>query len=231
LERQRLHVQGGQGLYIKVREHTNLTVLFLVGTLIAPAFGQGDSPDDFKSAPSDRVGLRVDLLSERGSFIQGRSDWDGGQNGLDNWGFVTTIGDVRVVWNRFRYGMALYEDIMGWSAFSFLPLKLGYTIWNHPINYVWRVQGMMPEVSTELTAYWLNEGPDDYDRVPISGRADVVVGADAFGAGLSLSAGVIYIQTLDGHSGHNQWRESHGFSPSIEVRLRLGTAAFNLSED
>jgi hypothetical protein len=90
---------------------------------------------------------------------------------------------------------------------------------------------MMPEISGEVSVYWWNQAPSNYERMPIAARADLVVGADAIGAGLSLSAGVIYIQTLDGHLGGNHWEKYQGFSPSIELRLRLATVAFDLSPD
>ena len=209
-------------------EHTALRVAVLVLALAAISFGQERESDADEPGWWHRDRLRVELFSYDVSGIHGASNWDGGQNGLDQWAGYSILG-AHFERNRFRVGTVVEEQPVGWYNSSYFPLKLGYTVWTRPVVYLWRFEGMVPELSTELTLNWWNETGDPWGRVPIEVRADAVFGVDLLGVGVSVAAGVIYIQTLDGHDTNFGWVRSQGLSPSIEVRFRPGTFAFDVS--
>jgi len=200
-----------------------------MGALLAACSAEDWRSTDYGQPDGNRVRLRVECYSFSNSIVHGRSDW-GPQSAYTEW-VGETVLRAQVEWNRFQFSTTPYERITGWFAYSYFPIRVGYTIWERPVGYVWRAEGLVPEVAAELTVYWWNEGPGKWDRVPIAGRADIVVGVDMLGTGLSLSAGVLGIRTLDGHHGHGIWHTSQGLSPNVELRLRIGTFAFDLSRD
>lgn len=206
-------------------EHTAVKAAVLILALAAVLFGQDEGADADETGWWHHDRLRIELFSYNVSVAHGASDWDGGQNGLDQWQGYSILG-AHVEWEHFRVGTVVEEQPVGWYSSSYLPLKLGYTVWTRPVGYFWRFEGMAPEVSGELTLNWWNETGDEWGRVPIEVRVDAVIGADLLGAGLSVAAGVIYIQNLDGHSG--EWVLHQGFSPSLEIRFRPGTFAIDM---
>jgi hypothetical protein len=210
--------------------HSPLRVLLCLTALVA-ACGAQDwlAGDDY--APDNRMRLRVELYSLSGSIVHGSAGWaDGPDDGLIDWGGDATLR-AEFCWNQIRLSTASEERLVGWAAWTRLPIRVGYTIWERPVGVIWRNEGVVPDVRAELTAYWWNEGLTEWDRVPLAGRADIVAGVDMLGVGVELAAGVVGIQTKDGHLGQGIWYERHGFSPNLELRLRFGTYAFDLSGD
>jgi hypothetical protein len=202
-------------------------VVAVICTLVVVAFGQDGPSGEYKSGPANKLGLRVELYSGSYSVVHGRSDWEDGQSAFTSWGGATAVG-VHVEWNRFRLGTAIADWPVGWFATSLLPLQLGYTIWNHPGRYVGRIGGMVPEVAAELSVDWWNPA-GGWDRMPVAARTALSVGADILGVGIKASAGVIFIQYLNGHNTNYGWVEHHGFSPSLELGFRIGTALLDLT--
>jgi hypothetical protein len=141
-----------------------------------------------------------------------------------------SVASVQLEWNRLRIGTAVIEDPVGvdmLGATSYLPLRLGCTIWRHPVGYLGRVGGMAPEVSTEVLLNWWNTSSDEWTRIPVVAKAQAVVGADMVGLGVSLAAGVMYFESFDRHIG--RWVEHHRFLPCAELRFRPGTFAYHLT--
>ena len=204
----------------------------LFALCVLPVFARAQRwPEDSDpSQSSNNARLRIEAFSYGLSVLHGASHWEGEQSGLASWTGSRILG-VQYEWNRWRFGTAIEETPVGWSIESYLPIKLGNTIWNRPVGVAWRIQVMVPEVSAELTACWWNSGFSEWDLVPLAARADLVAGVDMLGLGLSLSAGVIYIMTKDGHDTNYGWQTFQGVSPNFEIRLRAGTVAFDLTPD
>jgi hypothetical protein len=203
-------------------------LLLAVLTGVGPA--QGLFSDDENPYATNEVRLRVEFYSLNSSIVHGSSPWDNGLSSYDNWGGGSTLR-ADLMWNRFRIGLSASENITGWFASSYLPVHVGYTIWQRPIGVIWRNEGMVPEVRAEFTAYYWNTGSDVWDRVPFAGRADVIAGADMLGVGVEIAAGIIGIDRKDDFIGQGDWHEHTGFSPNIELRLRFGTYLLNLSSN
>jgi hypothetical protein len=185
----------------------------------------------FAAAPSIKptpLRLRYELFTVGYSVFHYSRYWENENDYRVSWLSTQTIS-VQAEWNRLRVGAALSATPPGWDAASHLPITVGYVIWSRPTKAYWHFVNMVPEVDAEVTACWQNDQTGDWDLTPVRARADIVAGADLGGFGVSVAAGVLYIETLDGHHGVNDWRRFRGFAPSLEVRLRLCSVALDLS--
>jgi hypothetical protein len=139
------------------------------------------------------------------------------------------FGDLlhaEVEYYHVRAGLSLIDGFYG-PVYTFLPVSVGYTVYERPVHYSDRLHGMVPEVALRFSGYWLNNTGDLYTKVPIAGRLDAVAGVDLIGFGLSLSAGVIGACTFTNRSG-SRWDGFAGVSPNVELRLRALTFGADL---
>jgi hypothetical protein len=175
----------------------------------------------------DPVRLRVELYSGGSSLAHVSTDYR--WLGFDSreWSSARFL-QVHIEKGNWRIGTAAAEEVMGLDlVYSYAPIRLEYVIWERPIWYAWVLHGMAPEVTLQLSGYWLNETFDHYLKVPMAGRLDVVAGVDFLGLGLSLSAGMVAARTATNRTAHH-WDTYAGLSPNVELRLRFLTFGADL---
>jgi hypothetical protein len=105
---------------------------------------------------------------------------------------------------------------------GFMPLRVDYILWEHPLWYVGQLHGMLPDVTLHLSGYWLSNDGSPVVIRPVGGRLEVVAGADFMGVGMSVSAGVVGAYDRIHDPAH--W----ALTPSVEIRARLLTFGADL---
>jgi hypothetical protein len=97
---------------------------------------------------------------------------------------------VGVEFHRIRAGFSLFE--YGYfPTFSFLPMSIGYTIYEKPVRHWGRLYGKEPEVYLKATARFAN-GFDPPPYIPFVGTLEAICSGDYVGVGLSATAGIGY---------------------------------------
>jgi hypothetical protein len=91
------------------------------------------------------------------------------------------VASLDARWWRIRAGASLVE--VGYSSWSWslLPVRLGFTLWQRPQRYLWRLHGMLPEVYAQATAavgLFRISPPPTEDFV---GHAELRAATDMFG--------------------------------------------------
>ena len=143
----------------------------------------------------------------------------------DNTDFTTfRIASVDLKYRRLRIGTSLVEAGYSSGALSVLPVRLGYTVWQRPRHYLWKLSGMVPELYLQTTAtLWPKNGDaPPYDK--FIGHAEVRVAADVFGVGVDVGTGVAAVYGSSFTSTLYKW----AIRPFIDARLRLGVTNFGL---
>ena len=199
--------------------------LALLTTLVAVAPASPVAVEDF--APrTDTLNIRFEAYSQNISLYHiGRGPFVND----DDWGGMTIFG-LEAEWRRLRLGLAWYEDVPGTNSAGFLPVRLGYTIWRRPVGYVWKLQGMVPEVYGRFTAYLAPMEPEQpsIETLRVAGRAEIVAAVDMLGVGMDVSVGALAVSAKTAYEGHGIWRDASRLTPTVDVRFRLLTlsAAF-----
>jgi hypothetical protein len=138
-----------------------------------------------------------------------------------------TLSEVHFERGRWRLGSAAAEGIIGLEFVGFMPVRVDYILWEHPIWYEGRLHGMLPDVALHVSGYWLSNAGRPIVIRPVAGRMEVVAGLDFLGVGMNLSAGVVgtYVSNYDGTS----WKQTSGLTPVVELRARLLTFGADLA--
>ena len=106
--------------------------------------------------------------------------------------FTYRLAGVTCVLNRLRVGLSYaesYTAISDWSAYMFLPVRVGFTIWSNP-KATWLVWSHVPEVYAELGGTLWDTGPWSPSLRASSIRASLCCDVEYFGVGARAEAGV-----------------------------------------
>jgi hypothetical protein len=103
---------------------------------------------------------------------------------------IATAPYVGLEFHHVRAGFGLFDGGY-FSTFSFLPLSIGYTIYEKPIHRWGRLYSREPEVYVQATARF-ESGYDPPPYIPFVGTLEAVCAGNYIGVGLSAVAGVAY---------------------------------------
>jgi hypothetical protein len=149
----------------------------------------------------------------------------GGRAGpsTDNGDFTAfRIASVDLKYWRLRAGTSLVEAGYSSGSLSVLPVRLGFTIWERPRRYLWKLYGMAPEFYLQTTATLWPVNGDLPPHDEFVGHAEVRAAADIFGVGLDVGAGVAAVYGSSFNSTPYKWT----VHPAIDARLELGVTNF-----
>lgn len=199
------------------RRPAGLVLALLVTVAAAVGSGFGDPAE-----PAGRLLLRTELFSWSALAARGR-DLPGFFGGNP-----TGILRVDLDWNRVRVGTSLGEQVPGFDADGFLPVRLGYSIWERPRPVTWRYVAFVPELRAEATGwYWTDAGYGGL-RIPFAARLDWVLGMDFAGWGADLTAGILTAQYERYVSRDRLWLKQSFTAATAGIRLRAITFTFDL---
>jgi len=211
-----------------VTSHTNLIRTFRRWAVLTVAGASLSFISLANAQDEEPVRLRLEACSWGNSVAHVKTDgqWLGFPS--YSWWSLSVL-EAAVEKGRWRFGAALEHDINGLEMVqSFAPLHVEYIIWERPVWYAWILHGMVPELTVRLTGHLLNTTAERCLQVPAAGRLDAIAGVDFWGAGLSISAGVIAVYTRTNRTARH-WDAHTGISPNVEIRLRLLTFGADLS--
>jgi hypothetical protein len=104
------------------------------------------------------------------------------------------FGDLlhaEVEYYHVRAGLSLIDGFYG-PVYTFLPVSVGYTVYERPVHYSDRLYGRVPEVYVKATARFVNWYVDPPPSYPFIGTLEAVGAIDCYGVGLSASIGLYY---------------------------------------
>jgi hypothetical protein len=135
-------------------------------------------------------------------------------------------------WWRIRGGISVGEFGYGYGGTTFLsmPVRVGLTLWQRPMNYVGCLWGMLPEVYLQASATPSEQAIWSIDPPPTTlfiGHAELRAAADMYGVGIDVGAGVGAHRTRIGSSGE-YWTTHWYVGPVLDARVRLLVTNFGL---
>jgi len=103
---------------------------------------------------------------------------------------IVTLAYFGLEFHHVRAGFGLL-DAGYFGTISFLPMSVGYTVYEKPVRQWGRLYGMEPEVYLRATTRFDN-GLDHPPYIPFVGTLEAVCLGSYFGVGLSAEAGIVY---------------------------------------
>ena len=172
---------------------------------------------DLAAAP--RFFLRAELVSVGGGIV---GWWDNNSRFRAEPTVLMEMPYVGVEFSRVRAGFGLIDGYYG--AISFLPISVGYTIYERPIRYWGRLYGKVPEIYVEATGRFFNWN-DPPPEIPFIGTLALVGSVDCFGVGLSVGGGLLD-QVVAGYQAGSPAKHYFGPVARAQVHIPLARLGF-----
>lgn len=196
-----------------INRHSVVLLLLVVSQ--CPAFETDYSLAQRDLADAPRFFFRAELVSAGGGLI---GWWDDNSRFKAEPTVMMEAPYVGVEFSRVRAGFGLVDGY--YWAVSFLPISVGYTIYERPVRYWGRLYGKVPEVYVEATGRFFNWN-DPPPEIPFIGTLRLVGSVDCFGIGISTSLGVVYDVVSWPQNG---WPTTHHLYPMANAQIHLPLA-------